>query len=151
MYMGRYNHSVDSKNRVFLPSKWRYSLSETVAIAKDESSAKTGCLQCMPWEDWLRYIDSFAKVDRLNESALGIVRRLASSVECCVVDKQGRIVIPQELKDYAGISDDVVFIGVLDRIELWNPDRWAEYNEEVEKTYDARITSIKTEIGEGNE
>jgi MraZ protein len=105
----------------------------------------------MPWEDWLRYIDSFAKVDRLNESALGIVRRLASSVECCVVDKQGRIVIPQELKDYAGIGDDVVFIGVLDRIELWNPDRWAEYNEEVEKTYDARITSIKTEIGEGNE
>lgn len=148
MYMGRYSHSVDAKNRVFLPSKWRFSLSETVAIAKDESSSKTGCLQCMPWEDWLSYINGFGKVDRLNESALGIVRRLASSVECCSVDKQGRIVIPQDLKDYAGIGEDVVFIGVLDRIELWDTERWANYNESVEANYDERISAIKTEIGE---
>ncbi|NLB62219.1 MAG: division/cell wall cluster transcriptional repressor MraZ [Clostridiales bacterium] len=148
MYMGRYSHSVDAKNRVFLPSKWRFSLSETVAIAKDESSSKTGCLQCMPWEDWLGYINGFTKVDRLNESALGIVRRLASSVECCAVDKQGRIVIPQDLKDYAGIGEDVVFIGVLDRIELWDTERWASYNESVEENYDERITAIKAEIGE---
>ena len=120
---GTYEHSIDAKGRLFIPAKLREELGVTfyLAMGVDE------CLAIYPQETWNRFTEKFASLPMSQSAAM---RPLFANASKCELDSQGRIVIPQKLRKYAGLEKDVVIIGVNDRAEIWSADAWNAQEEE---------------------
>ena len=120
---GTYEHSIDSKGRLFIPAKLREELGVTfyLAMGVDE------CLAIYPQETWNRFTEKFASLPMSQSAAM---RPLFANASKCELDSQGRIVIPQKLRKYAGLEKDAVIIGVNDRAEIWSAETWNAREEE---------------------
>lgn len=121
MFVGKYNNSIDSKSRVIVPAKFRDELEGRCIIAKSLDR----CLTIYPLAQWEKFVEE--KLEILpagNPQARKLKRHFYSSAAECDVDKQGRLTIPQELKDYAGIDKDLVTIGNNRTIEVWSKEFW---------------------------
>lgn len=126
MLIGEYTHSVDTKGRLIMPAKFRDDVGEAFYITI--SAVKGQCLKVYTKDGWDEF---FAKVSAIKESDKIAVKYkrtvLANSAECCV-DKQGRILIPEQLLRFADIDKDVTVVGQGTYIELWNSDKWTSYS-----------------------
>ena len=143
MFYSNYRHNVDTKGRVFIPARWRSDLSDTVIITIDESGRdQGGFLQCMALEEWERYVKTFSMIQRTNDEAMGILRVMMANTFDCEMDKQGRILIPQYLRDYAGITGEVLMNGIFDRVEIWDPEAWEAYRGDVSKNRRERLDAL---------
>ena len=120
---GTYEHSIDAKGRLFIPAKLREELGDTFYLAMGVDT----CLAIYPQESWDRFTEKFAS---LPVSKSKDMRSLFANAVKCVPDSQGRIVIPQKLRRYAGLDKDVVILGVNDRAEIWSADAWQAQEEE---------------------
>ena len=120
---GKYNHSIDSKNRMALPAKLREELGDSVYLIKGTDE----CIAAYSSEHWVAFEQKLKSESGARARALQ--RAICASAARCVVDEQGRIVIPQELKAYAGLEKDATIVGVLDRAEFWHPDKWQAFDE----------------------
>lgn len=120
---GTYEHSIDAKGRLFIPAKLREELGVTfyLAMGVDE------CLAIYPQETWNRFTEKFASLPMSQSAAM---RPLFANASKCELDSQGRIVIPQKLRKYAGLEKDAVIIGVNDRAEIWSAETWNAQEEE---------------------
>ena len=120
---GTYEHSIDAKGRLFIPAKLREELGVTfyLAMGVDE------CLAIYPQETWNRFTEKFASLPMSQSAAM---RPLFANASKCELDSQGRIVIPQKLRNYAGLEKDAVIIGVNDRAEIWSAETWNAREEE---------------------
>ena len=120
---GTYDHSLDAKGRLFIPAKLREELGVTfyLAMGVDE------CLAIYPQETWNRFTEKFASLPMSQSAAM---RPLFANASKCELDSQGRIVIPQKLRKYAGLEKDAVIIGVNDRAEIWSAETWNAREEE---------------------
>ena len=120
---GTYEHSIDAKGRLFIPAKLREELGVTfyLAMGVDE------CLALYPQETWNRFTEKFASLPMSQSAAM---RPLFANASKCELDSQGRIVIPQKLRKYAGLEKDAVIIGVNDRAEIWSAETWNAREEE---------------------
>ena len=120
---GTYEHSIDSKGRLFIPSKLRVELGEAFYLAMGVDA----CLAIYPQSTWDRFTEKFASLPMSQSKAM---RPLFANAARCEPDSQGRIVVPQKLRKYAGLDKDVVIIGVNDRAEIWAADVWSAQEEE---------------------
>ena len=127
MFMGEYNHTVDIKGRLIVPSKFREQLGDEFVVTK----GLDGCLFVYPNEEWQNIEEKFRNVPLTTKDAGKFSRFFFAGAASCEVDKQGRILIPTVLREFADIQKDVVSVGVLNRIEIWSKDRWLDTN-----TYD---------------
>ena len=120
---GTYEHSIDAKGRLFIPAKLREELGVTfyLAMGVDE------CLAIYPQETWNRFTEKFASLPMSQSAAM---RPLFANASKCELDSQGRIVIPQKLRKYAGLEKDAVIIGVNDRAEIGSAETWNAREEE---------------------
>ena len=120
---GTYEHSIDAKGRLFIPAKLREELGVTfyLAMGVDE------CLAIYPQETWNRFTEKFASLPMSQSAAM---RPLFANASKCELDSQGRIVIPQKLRKYAGLEKDAVIIGVNDRAAIWSAETWNAREEE---------------------
>ncbi|WP_276757712.1 division/cell wall cluster transcriptional repressor MraZ [Clostridium phoceensis] len=120
---GTYEHSIDAKGRLFIPAKLREELGVTfyLAMGVDE------CLAIYPQETWNRFTEKFASLPMSQSAAM---RPLFANASKCELDSQGRIVIPQKLRKYAGLEKAAVIIGVNDRAEIWSAETWNAREEE---------------------
>jgi len=125
MFIGEYQHGLDSKNRMIVPAKLRDGLCNTFVITK----GLDGCLYAYPLEEWRILEEKLKTLPLTNKDARSFVRFFFSGACEIELDKQGRGLIPQNLKEYAGIEKDIVSIGVLSRVEIWSKEKWNEYNE----------------------
>lgn len=123
MFMGEYNHTIDVKGRVFVPSKFREQLGDTFVVTQ----GLDGCLFVYSNEEWERFVEGLKTLPG-NKEARQLQRYFMAGAISCEVDKQGRILIPLKLRESAGLDKDVVFVGVLGKIEIWSKERW-ENNE----------------------
>ena len=120
---GEYLHSVDAKGRMIFPAKLREELGEGFVIFK----GLDGCICVYSKEDW----DAFEKkIAALPAKARKMQRFYSANFEC-EPDAQGRIVIPQSLREYAGLNKDVVVVGIQNRAEIWDSDAWKQYNSDL--------------------
>jgi MraZ protein len=124
MFIGEYQHAVDSKNRMIIPSKFREGLGSKFVLTK----GLDGCLYAYTMEEWSILEEKLKKLPLTNKDARAFVRFFFSGANEIDIDKQGRALIPQNLLEYAGIVKDIVSIGVSTRIEIWNSEKWDEYN-----------------------
>ena len=127
MFMGEYNHTIDAKGRLIVPSRFREKLGSDFVVTK----GLDGCLFVYPNEEWTSIEEKFRNIPLTTKDARKFSRFFFAGAEVCEVDKQGRILLPQVLREFADLQKDVVLAGVLGRIEIWSKERWQDEN-----TYD---------------
>ena len=122
MLIGEFQHNIDAKGRVIVPARFREDLGETFYVAKGLDR----CLFVFPPAEWARLQ---ARICAMPISKARKLQRFFFSGAAEVVpDKQGRVLIPQPLREYEGLTKDVTFIGAASRAELWNTERWTAFN-----------------------
>ena len=124
MFMGEYNHTIDAKGRMIVPSKFREQLGNEFVVTK----GLDGCLFVYPNEEWHNIEEKFRTVPLTTKDARKFSRFFFAGAATCELDKQGRILLPVVLREYAGIEKDVVSVGVFNRVEIWDKDKWQESN-----------------------
>lgn len=120
MLIGEYKHVVDSKGRIILPSKFREELGERFILTKGLDN----CLFGYSLKEWAVLEEKLKKLPLTSKEARTFLRFFFAGASECEVDKQGRVLIPQNLREYAGIQKEVFIIGVMTRIEIWSEDNW---------------------------
>lgn len=140
-YSGEYRHSLDAKSRVVLPSKFRKNLDKSVVIAPSLDR----CLTIYTPEGFEKFYENLKTLPALNKKARDMVRYFIGNAFDVDIDSQGRIILPQKLKDTANITKDVVYVGVGSTIELWGAEEYDHQEEEV--TRDA-VNDIAAELSD---
>jgi MraZ protein len=127
--LGTHEHTIDDKNRLTLPAKFRESFAEGVFIKRSIEK----CLDVYRREDWFRQVESrLAALDPLSKEARKLQRYQYSTATEADLDKQGRVTIPAHLLEYAGLKRDVIVAGTGDRLEIWDRETWRRELAEVE-------------------
>lgn len=119
MLIGHYSHTLDQKGRVSVPAKYRVDMGSTFVVSKGYGN----CVYGYPMEKWEVWRESIEKLPTAKSKLKRFFLGSAFEVE---VDKQGRIILPQDLREFAFLSTDVVVVGMSDHIEIWNSDKWRE-------------------------
>lgn len=127
MYRGEYSHTIDAKGRMSIPSKLRDALGDSFVVTK----ALDGCLMAYDLEEWARFEAKLSELPMMNEKVRKIVRHFTGGAVDADVDGQGRILIPANLREYAGLIKDTVVVGMGNRVEIWSKDKY-----DTEATYD---------------
>jgi MraZ protein len=130
MFLGEYQHSLDAKGRVILPAKYRDQLSGGAYVTK----GRGGCLSVYPEQEFQEVADRAREASKRGGRELDAARSFFAGTAEVSPDKQGRIAIPQQLREYAGLDKDVVVAGVFSRIEIWDGRRWRERDREGEQS-----------------
>ena len=131
MIIGKYIHNIDSKGRAIVPAKFREQLGSVFYISQELNN----CLSIYIKEDWEAYVDKLNQLPSTNPKALAFKRFKLSEAYECVPDNNGRILIPQTLRDYAGITKEIVSIGNGDKVEIWDKNNWEEYQKQFNETF----------------
>lgn len=122
MLMGEYNHTIDSKGRVIIPAKFREILGDEFVVTKGLDN----CLFVYPNEEWQKFEEKLQTLPLTNKNARQFTRFFLAGAASVEVDKQGRILLPSVLREFAALEKDVVLVGVASRIEIWSKERWMD-------------------------
>src|SRR5699024_4906787 len=131
MFMGEYQHNLDTKGRVIIPAKFREELGDNFVMTRGLDQ----CLFAYPMEEWKLLEQKLKKLPLTKKDARRFTRFFFSEAVESEVDKQGRINIPQPLRNYSDLEKECVIIGVSNRIELWAKDAWEENLAESEESF----------------
>lgn len=120
MFMGEYNHTIDPKGRVIVPAKFRETLGEQFVVTK----GLDGCLFVYDEQEWNIFEEKLKTLPITNKEARAFVRFFLAGAATVEVDKQGRILLPGVLREFAKLEKDVVLVGVGSRVEIWSKECW---------------------------
>lgn len=129
--MGEFQHNIDTKGRIIVPSKFRDQLGDSFVVTRGLDQ----CLFVYPMEEWSILEEKLKKLPLTKKDARAFTRFFFSGAVECEIDKQGRINIPQSLRNYAGIEKECVVIGVSNRIEIWSSEQWESYVTDSEESF----------------
>jgi len=131
VFFGTYTPKLDDKGRIFLPAKFRDDLAEGLVVTRGQER----CLTVWSMADFSRLTDRLREAPITNKGTRDYVRMLFAAASQELPDKQGRINIPSVLREYASLQKDVMVIGAMNRIEIWDPQSWQEYSEQQEQVF----------------
>lgn len=120
MFLGEYNHSIDVKGRLIVPAKFREELGDQFIVTK----GLDGCLYIYPNNEWEEFEKKLSELPMGKSDIRKMVRFFLSAATQVEIDKQGRILVPGNHREYAGLEKDVVFAGVGKKIEIWSKSKW---------------------------
>ena len=137
---GQFNHSVDAKGRMIVPTKLRYGLGDSFILTR----GMDGCIYGFPYESWSQFEDTLKDQPSLTSKDMRKVRDYfvggSHEVE---LDSQGRVIIPQPLRDSAKITKDVTVVGNIDRIEIWDRSVWEARNTAIESEMEDIMNNLE--------
>ena len=145
MFYGEYEHTLDNKGRVIIPAKFREIFKEHYAEKFYLTRGLDQCLFVFTEEVWKLQEKRFREISFTKGEARRFNRLFFSGACDVVCDKQGRILIPDYLKDYAGIKEDMVIIGVSDRIEIWAKEKWKSFYDQNKGSFEDLAEKLITE------
>jgi MraZ protein len=130
MFRGSFEHTVDSKGRVSVPSRFRDIIADRydgrLVLAMDYDK----CLTVYPLEEWEKLEEKIRNLPSMKKEVKDFMRFLLASATECELDKQGRVLIPAAHRDHAGIMKNVMLVGIIDKIEIWDAKAWEARNSE---------------------
>src|SRR5690625_149000 len=132
MFMGEYQHNIDTKGRMIVPAKFREGLGESFVLTRGLDQ----CLFAYPMDEWKALEDKLKQLPLTKKDARTFTRFFFSGAVECEVDKQGRINIPQPLRTYSKIEKECIVIGVSNRVEVWAKEIWEQYFIESEDSFE---------------
>ena len=127
MLMGEYEHTLDAKGRISMPAKLRKDMGDTFILTK----GLDGCLFAFSQEEWLNFENKLKLLPLSDKNARNFVRFFLAGATECELDKQGRFLIPINLRGAASLEKEAVIIGVGTRLEKWNKAIWEQKDEEI--------------------
>lgn len=136
MLIGEYSTKLGEKNRIAVPKKFRSEMGNNLIVAKGYE----GCLILVTGEQWTKVTNGMLNSPYTREAARDTARFIIGSAGEVDTDKQGRFVLPTNLKEYAGLEKEVVFVGLMNRVEIWNAKQW-----QVRSDYLAKNSSLIAE------
>jgi len=132
VFTGEFHHALDGKGRVIVPSRLREGLGDSFVITRGLDH----CLFAYPNSEWVRLEQKMKQLPITRKDSRAFMRLFFSGAIEVEADKQGRVLIPQNLREYAGIDKDIIFIGVSSRVEIWSKLAWKEYFGEADSNYE---------------
>ena len=126
MFYGENYNTLDAKGRLIIPKQFREQLGESFMMTK----GLDGCLYVFPMSEWNSFEEKLAALPLTNKNARAVVRHFAAGATLCEMDKQGRILVPEVLRDFAHLQRDVVVEGSMKRIEIWSKEQYDRQAEE---------------------
>ncbi|MEE0955569.1 MAG: division/cell wall cluster transcriptional repressor MraZ [Eubacterium sp.] len=125
MFVGEYYNRIDEKGRLTVPVKFRFELGEEFVLTRGFD----GCLTLYPQEPWDKFADKLLHLPTTNKEGRKLTRFFVAGASMCTLDKQGRILVPENLRNSAGLTKDIVLAGALDHIEIWSKEKWDADND----------------------
>ncbi|MBI2415204.1 MAG: division/cell wall cluster transcriptional repressor MraZ [Candidatus Kerfeldbacteria bacterium] len=129
MFIGEYSHTVDEKGRLAVPTKFRETLGRSVVVTRGLDN----CLFVYTAPEWQKLAEKLAALPIAKANTRAFARLMLAGAMDCELDKQGRIVLPEYLRQYAGLKKTVVIAGLLNRLEVWDQATWNKYKSITEK------------------
>ena len=136
MFYGEHEHRLDKKGRIIIPSKFREASKENYIEKFFVTRGLDTCLFMFPEDEWRQQESKFKALSFTKREARKFNRLFFSGAVEVAPDKQGRIMIPSYLKQYADIRKEIILIGVSNRIEIWNKDRWYEFYKATKESFE---------------
>lgn len=127
MLIGEYGHSLDAKGRLIMPAKLRQDMGEKFIVTK----GLDGCLFAFSQDEWFNFEAKLKTLPLSNKDVRNFVRFFLSGATECETDKQGRFLIPSNLRTAANLEKDAIIIGVGTRLEIWNKETWEKCDENI--------------------
>jgi MraZ protein len=140
MLIGEHTHNLDAKKRLAIPAKFRKELGEGAVLTRGLDA----CLFVFPLQQWHQLAEKLANLPMGQQDSRSFGRLLLSGAVEVEFDTLGRVLIPEYLKQYAGLARSVVVAGVYNRLEIWNEEKWKAYKSNLEKNSD----NIAEKLGE---
>lgn len=140
MLIGEYLHTIDNKNRLSVPSKFRKELGSTIIVTRGLDK----CLFLYTVEEWKVLAEKLAKLPWGKAETRSFVRTMIAGATDVEVDSLGRILLPDYLKVYAGLKEAATIVGLYNRVEIWNPELWNKYSEGAKES----VEEIAEKLGE---
>jgi len=138
MFMGEYQHSLDEKGRLIIPARFREDLGEHFIVTRGLDH----CLFVYPLAQWKILEEKIRELPTSHAETRSFVRMFFSGAVETELDKQGRVVIPQHLREHANIQKDVFVIGVSSKVEIWAKDHWESYSTQAQQSYEVIAETI---------
>jgi MraZ protein len=140
MFIGEYQHNMDVKGRVAVPAKFRNKLSGGAIVTRGLDK----CLFLFSTEEWEKLAEKIVSLPLTQSNSRAFSRLMLAGAADCEIDAQGRILVPDYLREYAGLEKEVVVTGLYNRAEIWDMVRWNSYKSETE----SRSEEIAEKMGE---
>lgn len=128
MFIGEYNHSLDEKGRLAVPKKFRQDLTKGAVVTRGLDS----CLFLYTKKEWGKLAEKLANLPFAQANTRAFARLMLAGAMDVEVDKQGRVMVPEYLRQYAGLGKEVIVAGLYNRLELWDEKKWIEYKQKTE-------------------
>jgi MraZ protein len=138
MLIGQYEHTIDAKKRLALPAKFRGELGDKIIITRGVD----GCLFIYTQQEWQTVSSKWSTLTISQTEARSFARMMLAGAMEVVLDKLGRILVPDYLKDYAGLKKNVVICGLSNRLEVWDLGKWETYKKAAEKGVDEIVSKL---------
>lgn len=132
MFMGQFQHSLDKKGRLIIPSKFREMLGQSFVLTKGLDA----CLFVYPKDEWAVLEQKLKTLPFTQKDARAFIRFFFAGAVEAEMDKQGRILVPPQLREHAHIDKDTVIIGVSNRVEIWSQEQWESYSAKAAVSYE---------------
>lgn len=139
MFLGEFEYTIDEKGRLTIPARFREQMSGGVVVTR----GLDGCLWVFPMREWEPLADRIAALPLTSLAARNFSRHIFGMATDAVPDRQGRIILPANLRQVAGIDSQVVIVGMMKRIEIWHPERWAAIQSEVDEDSEAFASQLQ--------
>lgn len=142
MFLGEFSHALDEKGRLTIPARFRDELAGGLVITRGIDH----CLSVYPRQGWNDLAERIAQLPLSQRNARNFSRLMFSGAADFIPDRQGRVLIPQGLRDYAGLDSEAIVIGLYDKLEIWSPDNWTMVRAEVEENPESIAAQLQ-ELG----
>jgi MraZ protein len=133
MFIGEYSATIDDKGRIAIPVKFRSQLKSKVVITKGLDNS----LFLLTVDEWKKLAEKWASLPISTANARAFSRHMLAGAMDCDIDKQGRVIVPGYLKEFAKIGKKLIFAGLYNRIEIWSEELWVKYKAQTEKESNA--------------
>ena len=143
MLIGSFEHLLDAKGRVFIPAKWREDVGDSLIVTCGLlESQNERCLSGMSAAEWEKLSARFAALPMADVRGQAVRRRLYAMAVSCEIDTQGRILLPAQLREYAGLVKDATLLGVDNHIEIWEPQALSDYYAKCDQTFGEDLAHV---------
>jgi MraZ protein len=147
MFRGRFEHSIDGKGRVSIPAKFREILKREYGSDQLIMTIFDSCLVAYPLAEWQAFEEKLKEFSQLKKEAKSFLRYFYSGAMECAIDDHGRILIPSQFREHADLNKEIVFVGVMNRFEIWNKAGWEEEIKTYKESFDEISESIAERMG----
>jgi MraZ protein len=135
VFRGRFPHTIDGKGRLSIPAKFREELvardTDTLVLTEGDH-----CIVAYPMDEWEKFEEKLRQQPQLAPEMRNFLRVAVASAKDCPVDKAGRTLVPPDLREFAGLSKDVMIVGALNKFEIWNRERWNDHYQRARGSFD---------------